>query len=130
MNVYNGWRIDYDKLQKELKQAEQRKSEQSGQSVNDPVNHPSHYTRGGIECIDAITAAVTDLNGPEAWLTGSTIKYIWRWRWKNGLEDLRKAQFYLTRLIARVEAEQSVSKGTDTEKTEVINEQTDAERGE
>ena len=66
---------------------------------HDPVNHPDHYTRGGIECIDAIQAAVTDLPGKEAWLVGQIIKYVWRYRWKNGLEDLKKARFYLDRLI-------------------------------
>lgn len=65
----------------------------------DPVNHPAHYTRGGIECIDAITAAVCELPGTEAWLVGQIIKYIWRYKWKNGLEDLSKARFYLDRLI-------------------------------
>ena len=65
----------------------------------DPVNHPAHYTRGGIECIDAITAAVCGLPGTEAWLVGQIIKYIWRYKWKNGLEDLSKARFYLDRLI-------------------------------
>lgn len=70
---------------------------------HDPVNHPAHYTRGGIECIDAIQAAVDGLNGPEAWMTGSIIKYVWRWAWKNGSEDLRKARFYLDRLISIVQ---------------------------
>ena len=66
---------------------------------NDPVNHPDHYTRGGIECIDAIAAAVQDLPGKEAWLAGQIIKYVWCYRWKNGAEDLKKARFYLDRLI-------------------------------
>jgi len=70
----------------------------------DPVNHPARYTRGGIECIDAICAAVQDLPGKEAWLVGQIIKYVWRYRWKNGAEDLKKAQFYLGRLIGEVEA--------------------------
>lgn len=69
----------------------------------DPVNHPAHYTRGGIECIDAICAAVEDLPGKEAWLVGQIIKYVWRYRWKNGAEDLKKAQFYLGWLIGEVE---------------------------
>lgn len=70
----------------------------------DPVNHPAHYTRGGIECIDAIAAAVQDLPGKEAWLVGQIIKYVWRYRWKNGAEDLEKARFYLDRLIGEVKA--------------------------
>lgn len=70
---------------------------------HDPVNHPDHYTRGGIECIDVIQAVVTDLPGKEAWLVGQIIKYVWRYRWKNGLEDLKKARFYLDRLIQEVQ---------------------------
>lgn len=70
----------------------------------DPVNHPQHYTRGGVECIDAIAAAVQDLPGKEAWLVGQIIKYVWRYKWKNGAEDLEKARFYLDRLIGEVKA--------------------------
>ena len=70
---------------------------------DDPVNHPAHYTAGGIECIDAIAAALTCQKDPmEAWLTGQVLKYLWRWPLKNGLEDLKKAQFYLNRLIEKV----------------------------
>lgn len=78
---------------------------QNGQNIqnHDPVNHPVHYCQGGVECIDAIQAAVSSLSGVEAWLTGSVIKYLWRWKLKNGLEDLRKARFYLDRLINQVE---------------------------
>ena len=67
---------------------------------HDPVNHPAHYTAGGVECIDAIRAALTCQTDPyAAWLTGQVIKYIWRWPMKNGVEDLEKARFYLDRLI-------------------------------
>lgn len=74
---------------------------------HDAVNHPRHYTQGGVECIDAIQAAVNNLVGPEAWLTGSAIKYLWRWKMKNGLEDLQKAQFYLDRLIKLVDEDET-----------------------
>lgn len=71
---------------------------------NDPVNHPAHYTSGGIECIDAIAAALTCQRDPmQAWLTGQVLKYLWRWPLKNGAEDLRKAQFYLNRLVETLE---------------------------
>lgn len=74
------------------------------QAEYDNVNHPAHYTAGGIECIDAIAAALTCQTDPmHAWLTGQVLKYIWRWPLKNGLEDLKKAHFYLDRLIAGVE---------------------------
>lgn len=70
---------------------------------HDNVNHPAHYTRNGIECIDAIEAAVSDLNGTDAFLTGQIIKYVWRWKWKNGAEDLNKARWYLDRLIRKAQ---------------------------
>jgi hypothetical protein len=66
---------------------------------NDPVNHPTHYTQGKVECIDAIEAATCNLPGIEAVCTGAAIKYLWRWKQKNGLEDLLKAQWYMYKLI-------------------------------
>lgn len=71
--------------------------------TEDMVNHPKHYTQGGVECIDAIEAATAHLNGNDAFLTGQVIKYMWRWKQKNGVEDLSKAQWYLNRLIAKQE---------------------------
>lgn len=73
------------------------------EKTNDKVNHPSHYTQGGIECIDAIKAAVVGLTGIEAVCIGNVIKYIWRWKYKNGLEDLKKARWYLDKLINEIE---------------------------
>ena len=69
----------------------------------DMVNSPSHYTQGGIECIDAIKAAVTGLEGIEAVCTANIIKYIWRWKYKNGVEDIKKCRWYLDRLIQELE---------------------------
>ena len=70
---------------------------------HDAVNHPAHYCAGGIECIDAIAAALTCQTDPmDAWLTGQVLKYLWRWPLKNGKEDLEKARFYLNRLIEKV----------------------------
>lgn len=71
--------------------------------TSDSVNHPAHYTQGGIECIDAIEAAVSELSGIEAVCTGNAIKYLWRWKQKNGVEDLKKARWYINRLIKRGE---------------------------
>ena len=71
--------------------------------MNDAVNHPAHYTRGNIECIDAIEAATTNLTGIEAVCTANVIKYIWRWKQKNGAQDLRKARWYLEKLLANAE---------------------------
>tara|TARA_X000001316_G_C912669_1_gene27652 strand:+ start:122 stop:397 length:276 start_codon:yes stop_codon:yes gene_type:complete len=63
----------------------------------DMVNHPPHYNRAGIETIDAIEA-MTD-KGFEYYLQGNIMKYLWRYRYKNGVEDLRKAEWYLNKLI-------------------------------
>lgn len=65
----------------------------------DTVNHPKHYTQGKIECIDAIESAVSELSGLDAVCTANVIKYVWRWKHKNGSQDLRKAQWYLNKLI-------------------------------
>jgi hypothetical protein len=64
----------------------------------DPVNHPSHYTDGEIECIDAIEAALTaeEFRG---YCKGNNLKYTWRERHKGGTESLKKAQWYLDRII-------------------------------
>ena len=67
----------------------------------DPVDHPPHYCAGSIECIDAIEAATEGLTGIEAVCTGNAIKYLWRWKRKNGIEDLKKARWYLDRLITK-----------------------------
>ena len=68
---------------------------------HDSVNHPAHYTQGGVECIDAIKAAVGD--GFEAYCAGNVLKYVFRYRYKGGGEDLKKARWYLDRLIGLVE---------------------------
>ena len=65
--------------------------------MSDPTS-PEHYQQGGIECIDAIRAAL-GTEGFRAYCTGNVIKYTWRHRHKNGVEDLRKAQVYLGWLL-------------------------------
>ena len=67
----------------------------------DMVNSPPHYNEAGIECIDAISAALGD--GYEYYLQGNIMKYLWRYRYKNGSEDLKKASWYLDKLITEVE---------------------------
>ena len=66
--------------------------------MTDLVNHPQHYIQGGIECIEAIQAALT----PEefrGFCKGNVLKYIWRERHKGGNESLRKANWYMQWLI-------------------------------
>jgi len=64
----------------------------------DPVNQPEHYKTGDIECIDAIRSALGD-DFP-AFCQGTIIQYVWRYKHKNGIEDLLKAQWYLNAMIA------------------------------
>lgn len=67
--------------------------------VYDSVDHPSHYTQGSIECLDAIRESMTS-ESYNGFLKGQVQKYMWRYEKKsNPLEDLRKAEFYLKRLI-------------------------------
>ena len=72
-------------------------------ALQDAVNKPAHYNAGKVECIDALEAATTGLTGIEAVCTANAIKYLWRWKLKNGAEDLKKAKWYLERLIKKVE---------------------------
>lgn len=74
----------------------------------DMVNHPPHYQlRGfpsGFETIDVIAAVTADLTGMEAVCTANALKYLIRWKHKNGVEDLKKARWYLDRLIGECES--------------------------
>lgn len=77
----------------------------SYQPTSDPVTAPAHYTQGGIECKDAIRASMS----VEAWrgyCKGNVMKYLWRYEAKGGVEDLRKAQVYLSWLVAALELEE------------------------
>ena len=65
---------------------------------SDNVNHPSHYIQGGIECIEAIKASMTS-DGFQDYCKGNCLKYIWLWRQKGGVEDLKKAKVYLDWMI-------------------------------
>ena len=69
--------------------------------MTDAIN-PTHYTRGGVECIDAIESATVDKRGIEAACTANIIKYLWRYEAKNGIEDVKKARWYLERLLAHL----------------------------
>lgn len=77
----------------------------------DMVNHPPHYqSENGLEVIDVIEAFTADLQGIEAVCTANVLKYACRWFHKNGVEDLEKAKWYLTKLIEiRKEKEQHES---------------------
>lgn len=70
----------------------------------DSVNHPSHYiSKSGLETIDVLRSFTEGLNGIEAVCTGNALKYLCRWKHKNGVEDLRKAVWYINYLIGYLE---------------------------
>ncbi|KAA9534572.1 hypothetical protein DCK33_08225 [Listeria monocytogenes] len=66
----------------------------------DNINHPTHYNQGGIETLDYIKAKTPHY---ESYAIGNIIKYVSRYQHKNGLEDLKKAQFYLNDLVEEME---------------------------
>lgn len=65
--------------------------------MSDKVNRPEHYTShpSGIECIQVVEHMSFNL--------GNAVKYLWRFEYKNGIEDLKKAKWYLEREISRLE---------------------------
>lgn len=85
---------DYKKMIEEYEEEERNRK-------NTMVDHPPHYNQSGVECIDAIKA-VTE-QGFEYYLQGNILKYLWRYRYKNGVEDLKKAEWYLKKLISEKE---------------------------
>lgn len=73
---------------------------------SDNVNSPSHYGQGKIECIDYINDFLTK-EEYIGYLRGNIAKYLHRWRYKNGIEDLKKANWYLDRLMWEIEGDKS-----------------------
>ena len=74
-------------------------------NVFDPVSRPYHYASGGIEAIEAMEASMSE-EAFRGFLKGNVIKYTWRYEAKNGLEDLKKAKWYLKHLIFCLEQEE------------------------
>jgi len=83
----------------------------------DDVNNPKHYNRGGLECIEAIEAMTENMSGDIAPHAANVLKYLWRCEYKNGVQDIDKAIWYLNRLrdrwVQRNEVEES---GTGSKK--------------
>lgn len=88
--------INHEKFVKQVQKACQDEKQ-------DNINHPKHYLKGGMEGIDVIKAAVSNLSGFEAVCVANIIKYVWRYKEKNGLEDLQKAAKYLEWLQEEVQ---------------------------
>ena len=86
--------------------------------MSDLVNHPPHYTNAdsGIECIEAIESSMS-MEEFKGFLKGNVQKYIWRYSQKNGAEDLKKAKWYLERLIAIVELEDAMKNAVEEKRS-------------
>lgn len=91
--------------------------------MNNMVDHPNHYqTKSGIETIDVMKAFTEDLKGAEAVDTSQVLKYICRWKQKNGLEDLKKAQWYLNDLIEEVSKQKNQEQASEPSSEESVKE--------
>ena len=91
-------------MMKRLK--EEQANMQSDNLELDMVNSPAHYNKANIETIDMIESVTDD--GFEAYLQGNILKYICRFKYKNGVEDLKKAKWYLNRLIKTIGEDEDV----------------------
>ena len=89
MNEYSIY--DYDLIKFFMQETEKEENESN---KNDTVNHPNHYNNGDIEVIDYIKDKL-GIEGYEAFCIGNVIKYVSRYKHKNGKEDLEKALTYL-----------------------------------
>lgn len=90
--------MGYNNFFEVKKKGKSMKQKELTVNVHDNVNHPAHYTQGGIECIDAMEAAY----GTEAviiFCMCNAYKYIWRNQKKNGTEDIKKCQWYLNKMM-------------------------------
>lgn len=94
----NEW-TDYSQMKKSIDDATPAEWDKVGK--HDPVGQPDHYNRGAIEAIEAIKASMHPQEY-KGYLKGNCLKYLWRYEYKNGVEDLRKARVYLDWLIKEV----------------------------
>lgn len=90
------------------------------ESEDKMVSHPSHYcSESGLQVMDVIESFTGDLKGIEAFDTSNVIKYICRWKHKNGLQDLEKAMWYLQHLIDHVKNQCAVLTVTNGDRVEI-----------
>lgn len=88
--------IDFKELDVKEDKKEMTKDTENKKEM---VNHPSHYNMGKYECIEVVKELVRDMKGIEPVLFFNAFKYLWRYKQKNGLQDLEKCEFYLKELI-------------------------------
>ena len=90
MSIDDATPEEWDKVTRKLKE---------DKKYGDDVESPFHYNKGNIECIDAIEAA-SSREEFEGYLRSNVLKYVWRFRYKDNIKDLRKARWYLDKLIS------------------------------
>jgi len=99
---FNGYKTDGQEAREARRRETQIEKVNGKLAAYNNVNHPSHYNQGQTECIDAIEAMLS-VEEYIGYLRGNSMKYRWRFRYKNGLEDLSKAQWYEKRLTKFME---------------------------
>ena len=98
--IRKNYKTDAEEIKAAQQQAYKRKQDYNKQYNN--VHSPAHYNQGQTECIDAIEAMLS-VEEYIGYLRGNSMKYRWRFRYKNGFEDLNKAQWYEKRLVKFME---------------------------
>ena len=99
---FNGYKTDGQEAREARRRETQIEKVNGKLDTYNNVNHPSHYNQGQTECIDAIEAMLS-VEEYIGYLRGNSMKYRWRFRYKNGFEDLSKAQWYEQRLVKFME---------------------------
>lgn len=89
-----------------------KKPRSTGESVD--KTNPTYYKKGKFECIDVLEELLQGVSGTTAFCLGNCIKYLWRFNQKNGVEDLKKARWYLDKLITNKDIEISEIIDEDT----------------
>ena len=87
----------YNQIGNEYRKMKQAQEQSDHKQTMDMVNNPPHYNKAGIETIQAIKAMLGE--GFKYYLQGNIMKYIWRYEYKDCVQDLEKAQLYLNELI-------------------------------
>lgn len=96
-------------MKTDVKNVLTNKTEGVEEKVNNLVNHPAHYTKGKVECIDAIQSMVESYEDPwDSFLSGQVLKYIWRHPFKeNPAQDIKKAIWYAEQLVEHLESKKN-----------------------
>ena len=95
-NIFDGWKAS-DYPTEAMKQID-KVTDLLKSSTEDMVNHPSHYTSGSIECIDAMIET-QGIEAVKGYCKCNAFKYLWRHAFKNGEEDIDKAVWYLNKYV-------------------------------